>query len=180
MGFRRSLATAALVASAIFVGTVGSVAAASPAAPSTSTTTPTACAGHWPAVFNGVPTNYKAGARSGTYLWHGSRGFYLRVTHPGTAKVVFSGRIVSDQPMTVQPIRVEGKDYVTLTADKKTILYRFTNYGRIDGLNFQTACASKVTFTLNANWQHLPRWRVWIGATNAHPLQNPFTVERVL
>jgi hypothetical protein len=173
MALRRSLIAALLAASALFVGTVGSVAATEP------TTTPVTCDGHWPAVLQGVPSTWKAGAVAGTYIWHDSIGMHLRVTHRGTARLVFAGRIVSDQPMRVQAIRLEGSDFVALSADQKTITYRVSNYGRVDGLNFQTACAGKLTFTLSAGGERLPRWRIFIGHNGAHPLQNPFTITRV-
>ena len=144
-------------------------------------TTPT-CTGHWPDVVQGVPSKWKAGATAGDYIWHDRTGWHLRVTHARGAKVrvVFAGRIQSDQPLRVQAIKLEGIDFVALSADKKTITYRFANYGHIDGLNFQTACASKLTFTGSINGERLPRWRIFIGKDNVHPLQNPFTVVRVV
>ena len=154
----------------LLLALVGPVAAAE--------TTPT-CTGHWPAVVQGVPTLWKAGATAGDYIWHDRYGWHVRVTHPRSTKVVFAGRIQSDQPLRVQGVLLEGADYVALSADKKTITYRFANYGHIDGLNFQTACASKLTFTGSMNGERLPRWRIWIGKNNVHPLQNPFTVYRV-
>jgi hypothetical protein len=173
MALRRSLLAALLAASALFVGTVGSVTATEP------TTTPVTCDGHWPAATQGVPSTWKAGAVAGTYIWHDATGLHLRVTHRGTAKLVFAGKIVSDQPMRVQAVRLEGSDFVALSADHKTITYRVSNYGRVDGLNFQTACAAKLTFTLSAGGERLPRWRIFIGRNGAHPLQNPFSVTRV-
>jgi hypothetical protein len=163
--------SATFAALGLLLALVGPVAAADP-------TTPT-CVGHWPRVVQGVPTKWHAGAAAGDYIWHDSRGWHLRVTHPRVGKVVFAGRIESDQPLTVQAIKLEGVDFVALSADKKTITYRFANYGHIDGLNFQTACASKLTFTGSMQGARLPRWRIWIGLNNVHPLQNPFTVVRV-
>ena len=89
MALRRSLLAALLAASALFVGTVGSVTATEP------TTTPVTCDGHWPAATQGVPSTWKAGAVAGTYIWHDATGLHLRVTHRGTAKLVFAGKIVS-------------------------------------------------------------------------------------
>jgi len=177
MALRRSLLAALVAASALFVGTVGSVAAAEPT--TTPTTTPVTCDGRWPAVTQGVPSTWKAGAVAGTYIWHDATGLHLRVTHRGTAKLVFAGKIVSDQPMRVQAVRLEGSDFVALSADHKTITYRVSNFGRVDGLNFQTACAGKLTFTLSAGGERLPRWRIFVGRNGAHPLQNPFSVTRV-
>ena len=170
MRSRLSLLVSSFAALVLLVGTVGSVAAGEPDA---------ACTGHWPAVVTGKPSLWAPGAVAGDYIWRDATGFHVRVTHRGTSKVVFAGRIVSDQPLRVQAIRIEGSDYVALSADKKTISYRLTNYGRVDGLNFQTACAQKLTFVGNMNGERLPRWRIFIGARNVHPLQNPFTIYRV-
>ena len=110
-------------------------------APSVATTaaaasTAVACTdGHWPSSVQGVPTLFHAGARAGDYIWHDSRGWHLRVTHSGTARVVFSGRIVSSAPLDAAPVKLEGRDYVAVSADRKVITYRMVNYGRIDGFN---------------------------------------------
>ena len=99
---------------------------------------------HWPAATQGVPTTYKAGARAGDYIWHSSTGWHVRVTHPGSRRVVFTGRIVSDTPLTVSSVKLEKWDAISLSADKLTLTYRFVNYGRIDGFDFRTACATKL------------------------------------
>jgi hypothetical protein len=160
--------------------------AASTSVSASSTTTTTAaistttCSdGHWPASVQGVPTLFHAGARGGDYIWHDARGWHLRVTHAGTARVVFSGRIVSSAPLDAVPVKLEGRDYVALSADRKVITYRMVNYGRIDGFDFRTACAQRLTFTGNMAGSRLPTSRIWIGHNNRHPLQNPFIVTRV-
>ena len=142
-------------------------------------TTTTCSDGHWPASVQGVPTLFHAGARGGDYIWHDANGWHLRVTHAGTARVVFSGRIVSSAPLDEVPVKLEGRDYVALSADRKVITYRMVNYGRIDGFNFRTACAQRLTFTGNMAGSRLPTSRIWIGHNNRHPLQNPFIVTRV-
>ena len=68
---------------------------------------------------------------------------------------------------------------IALSADHKTLTYRFTNYGRIDGLNFQTNCAEHITFGGSMAASRLPIWRIWVGRGNHHPLTNPFTVSRL-
>ena len=68
--------------------------------------------GRWPAAAQGAPVTYHAGARAGDYLWHNGTGWHLRVTHPGSRRVVFSGRIVSDQPLTVSSVKLEAGDSV--------------------------------------------------------------------
>ena len=154
-------------------------------APSVATTaaaasTAVACTdGHWPYSVQGVPTLFHAGARAGDYIWHDSRGWHLRVTHSGTARVVFSGRIVSSAPLDAAPVKLEGRDYVAVSADRTVISYRMVNYGRIDGFDFRTACARSLSFLGNMAGVKLPTYRLWVGHYNRHPLQNPFIVTRV-
>jgi hypothetical protein len=154
--------------------------AASPA-PTTAAAATAACTnGHWPASVQGVPTAWHVGGAAGDYLWHDANGWHLRVTHRGTGKVVFSGRIVSSAPITsAVAVRLEGSDFIALSADKLTLTYRFSNYGKIDGLNFKTDCAKRLGFTGWMGTHKLPIGRIWIGHRNRHPLQNPFVVSRV-
>src|SRR5689334_6448186 len=151
--------------------------AATPTA-STAVVATAACTdGHWPAAVQGVPTLWHVGGAGGDYVWHDAAGWHLRVTHRGTAKVVFSGRIVASSPITsALPVRLEGADFIALSADKLTLTYRFTNYGRVDGLNFRTDCARRVTFAGSMGASKLPIGRIWVGRGNHHPLQNPFAV----
>ena len=50
--------------------------------------------------------------------------------------------------MTAKPIRLEGGDTMALSADKLTLTFRSYNYGRIDGIDFPTACARRLTFEI--------------------------------
>jgi hypothetical protein len=155
--------------------------AASLAAPApTSAATSTACVdGHWPAAVQGVPTLFRAGAAAGDYVWHDSTGWHLRVTHHGTSRVVFTGRIVSNAPMTAGAVRLEGGDSISLSADHRTLTYRLINHGGIDGLNIRTACATRLTFSGLISGARLPTGRIWIGRVDHHPRTNPFTVARL-
>ena len=148
-------------------------------ATTTPTSTTTACSDtHWPRTVQGMPTTLKAGGRAGDYIWHSSTGWHVRATHPGTAKVIFSGRIISTTPITVTPYRLEASDSLVLSADKLTLTYRFANYGRFDGFDFKTACARKLVFSGAMAGVKLPVGRIWIGVDGKHPLQNPFAVWR--
>jgi hypothetical protein len=165
--------TAALVAPATTF-------AATPTASTAAAATAACTDGHWPASVQGVPTLWHAGGAAGDYVWHDANGWHLRVTHRGTGKVIFSGRIVSSAPITsAVAVRLEGSDFIALSADKLTLTYRFSNYGRIDGLNFRTACARRVSFAGFMGASKLPIARIWVGRGNHHPLQNPFAVTRV-
>ena len=146
--------------------------------PATAAAATTCDEGRWPAATQGMPVTYKSGARAGDYIWHNDTGWHLRTTHIGSRRVVFTGRIVSDQPLTVSGVRLERGDTFTLSADKLTLTYRFVNYGNVDGLNFRTACATKLRIKGGMAGEKLPLTRIWIGRAGSHPLSNPFTIGR--
>jgi hypothetical protein len=180
MHVRRMLMSGVLGVSAVGAGLLVPAAtfAATPAT-ATTTTTPTCVDGHWPASVQGKPTSLKSGGRAGDYLWHDATGWHLRVTHPTSAKVVFTGRIVASAPLTVTPFRLESGDTWVLSADKLTLTYKFYNYGHIDGLDFKTACAHRLGFLGSIGGHKLPTSRIWIGHRNRHPLENRFVIVRI-
>ena len=163
--------------SAALVVPTATFAAAAPS-PTVATTTTTCDEGRWPAKVQGQPTTFKAGARAGDYIWHDGNGWHLRFTHPGSAKVIFSGTIVSNAALTVKGYKLEKGDSFHLSADRRTLTYRFSNYGKIDGLDFRTACASRLWFKGSMAGSTLPVGRIWVGRGGNHPLQNPFVVTR--
>jgi hypothetical protein len=167
--------------SVLAAGLTAPVAAfAATAPPPDATITATACTDtHWPLSVQGQPTLFHVGALGGDYIWHDLAGWHVRVTHPGTSRVVFSGRIVATAPMRVAPVRLEGGDTIALSADRLTLTYRLSNHGGIDGFNFQTACARRIAFSGAMSGALLPISRIWIGRANHHPLQNPFAIVRL-
>jgi hypothetical protein len=182
MNLRRSMFGGLIALSTLTTGLLApaTTLAATPAPTAATATTTTTCTdGHWPLAVQGVPTLFHAGAAAGDYIWHDVYGWHLRVTHRGTGRVVFSGRIVSSAPMTAAPFRLEAGDWISLSADRLTLTYRFVNYGAIDGVNIRTACARRLTFAGYMSGVKLPTTRIWVGRNNHHPLSNPFTVPRV-
>ncbi len=175
-----------LMAGMLCLGTLGfaiapsAVAAAPSAGGAATTTTPaTVCTeGHWPASVQGRPT-FAAGSRAGDYLWHDSKGWHLRVTHPGHYGVVFTGTIRADTALTVAGVALEKWDTFTLSADKKSVTYRFVNYGKVDGLDFRTACASRIGVVARMGGVKLPSTRIWVGRHGRHPLENGFAIRRL-
>ncbi|HEY5628436.1 MAG TPA: hypothetical protein VIR16_02910 [Candidatus Limnocylindrales bacterium] len=159
-------------------GTPTSV-AASTVGSTVASTSATCTDGHWPVSVQGRPTLFRAGARAGDYIWHDSTGWHLRVTHSGTGRVVFTGVIVASAPLDATPVKLERSDVVTVGADRRTITYRLVNYGGIDGFDFKTSCAARITFSGRMAGVLLPTSRIWIGRYDRHPLENPFTVRRV-
>jgi hypothetical protein len=179
MHFRRPLITG-LFGLSVLVAGLFAPATSFAASPSPATTATAACTdGHWPASVQGRPTSLHAGGGAGDYIWHSISGWHLRVTHANSTRRVFTGRIVASAPLTVTPARLEPGDWIALSADKLTITYKFYNYGRIDGLDFTTACAHRVTFRGSMSATKLPTGRIWIGYHNRHPLENPFVIVRV-
>jgi hypothetical protein len=175
----------ALTAGIVLMALPAGVAAASPTTAATPAetpivVTPPACVdGHWPASVQGRPLLFHAGARAGDYIWHDATGWHLRVTHQGKAGVVFTGKIVSAAPLDEVPVRLEPQDVVTLSADKKTITYRFVNYGGVDGFDFRASCSSRLAFTGRMAGLRLPDWRIRLGLHSRHPLENPFVIRRI-
>lgn len=152
--------------------------AATPTASAATVATTTCDEGRWPASAQGQPYMFKAGARAGDYLWHNGTGWHLRITHPGSTRIVFTGKIVSNTPLSVTSYKFESGDSFTLSADHKTLTYRVVNYGHIDGLDFRTACATRLWVRGSMAGHRLPVWRIRIGHAGRHPLQNPFVILR--
>ncbi len=153
--------------------------AANPAAVPATTVDTSCTAGHWPARTQGRPAALKVHGAAGDYLWHNAKGWHLRVTHRGSARMVFTGKIVSDQPLTVVPRRLESRDSYTLSGDGLTLTYRFVNHGSVDGLDIRTACATKLRVTGAVAGAKLPVRRIWLGRAGRHPHHNPFVIKRV-
>lgn len=184
--------TQALVGSA--VAGAGLLALAGPAsatttpaavrAPSASSPTPSAAAAKcdakpWAARIQGAPKGLSAGDRSGDYLWHDAHGLHLRVTHPGHARTVYTGVVSSSAPMRLNRVKLEKGDSVRLSASRRSFTFVFADYGRIDGVDFHTDCASTIAVShLNAGSKALTPAHVYLGATKDHPGHIPFTVHR--
>lgn len=174
----------AAAAAACIIGLSPAASAATPATTPSSTPAPSAKAAAcdrapWEAKVQGRPNAYHPGAASGDYLWHNRTGFHLRVTHHRTDRAVYSGRIVSSAPMRLDPVKLEGKDTVAISANHRIIYFRFDNHGRTDGINFHTDCARALTVSwLHRSGHRLPKDHVFLGAKAAHPAHIPFTVHR--
>ncbi len=152
--------------------------AATPAAVATDGSSATACtAGAWPAAVQGMPAVH-AGSAAGDYLWHDATGWHLRVTHVGTAGITFSGTIRANQKLHVTGFRLERGDAFRVSADGLSVSYRFVNHGALDGLNFTTACATRLGVSGRMSGALLPVRRIWVGHAGRHPLQNPFVIVR--
>jgi hypothetical protein len=174
------LAAFVLALSALSIGLIlpSSALAATSTVPATDGTTATACTGGpWPFAVQGMPALH-AGSPAGDYLWHDATGWHLRVTHVGTYGVTFSGTIRANKPLHVKGVALEPGDSFAVSADRLSVTYRFRNYGRLDGLDFTTECATRLGVGGRMNGALLPVRRIWIGHAGRHPLQNPFVIYR--
>jgi hypothetical protein len=164
-------AAAGVAACAVFAATTTTapIAEAQPPGPG--------CDDAWGARVQGVPPFY-SGDGGGVYLWH-DNGFHLRVTHRGDGEHVYAGTIVSATPVHITPVDLDPNDQLNLSPDGRTISYAFNNYGRTDGADFVTDCADYLTVgPLTADNVPLPSDRIYLGANEIHPDNNPLTIHR--
>lgn len=172
------------IAAAFAAATLGVTGLSALAAPANAATAPTpkaaACdATPWQGAVQGAP-HFAAGDRSGDYLWHDSHGFHLRVTHGSTHdRRIYSGEITASAPMRIDPVKLEKGDVAKLSANHRTLVFVFSNYGYVDGVNFHTDCASALKVAnLHVGNKNLGRGEVYLGKAKAHPKAIPFTVHR--
>jgi hypothetical protein len=138
---------------------------------------PERCRHPLPDVVLGNP-GVKAGDPQGFYVFHNG-DWQLRVTHPGQAKVVFAGVITATRIINLRTRHLEKRDHVYFTNHHKTVVFRFTDYGAIDGLSLNTHCAEKVTFKLWIGSDLAPVSSIFEGKDRvAGETSNPFTVQR--
>jgi hypothetical protein len=165
----------ALLGSSVFA----LAAPASATAPSTTPTPPKPCATSWPADVHGRPATFAAHAPAGAWMWHDAKGWHLRVTHASKDKKVFSGSVRSSTVVRATGYRLEGRDVLGRSADHKTIVFRFTNYGWVDGIDFTVAgCTPKLHIALAMSGKALPAAQIHLGADASSPVASRFTVVR--
>lgn len=154
----------------------GVVLSASPAQAAENTA---GCAtGALPGVVLGSP-DVKAQQAQGVYLWHGAHGYSLRVTHPGRTRIVVAGVItVSRDVSGLRRVALERADSVTRSNHGRTLAFRFTNYGGVDGIDFGAECSRTVRVALQIAGQPAAPGQVFLGRHRASPTSVPFTIER--
>jgi hypothetical protein len=134
--------------------------------------------GQLPNVVMGSP-DVRPGQSLGVYLWHGSNGYSLRATHPGSHKVVFSGRLTASRSFShVTKVAFERADALQLSSDHKTLTFRFTNYGHIDGINLSADCSALVRVKIRINDALASPRQIKLGKHRSNPTSNPFTIQR--
>lgn len=164
------------VMAALVVGTAATAAVASGTSSTTPSTTclPNGADDQWPAFAQGAP------ARSaGVAVWHNDDGWHVRVTHNTLHDRVFSGVVETRGALVdVTPVGLERNDHLKVGPGKHTILFRFNNYGRLDGFDFRTSCAPSLNFLFLSDGRRVPAARISIGSNGVHPAHNPFRITR--
>ncbi len=177
MNVKRIAAVGAMTAALVGVSATSAL-----AAPSSSTTPKPAAstclpAGHddaWPLLVNGRPAR-----DPGVRVFHDATGWHVRVTHNTLHDRVFSGEIATRGALVdVHAVRLEKNDYLKVGADHHTLVFRFNNYGGVDGFDFATHCAPALEFGFASDGHVLAPSRISIGAGGHSPAHDPFVIER--
>lgn len=135
-------------------------------------------AGQWPVEYEGRPASFQAHAQKGIYVWHDDRGWHLGVTHEGQGPAVFKGRISVNGRLIGHERFAEGRDEAVIRRDPMRILYRFVDWGWIDGLSFVTHCTSKIVIQGTIDGVPVTPEQVFIGAGGVHPDSVPLVIRR--
>jgi len=133
----------------------------------------------WPAAASGA---YRpaAGAAEGYYLSVTGNRWTVLVTHPGTAKISFTGRVtvpayaLSD--LVLAGPAADQQDSLTTRA----VTFRITSYGKVSGFSFTTSAkVNSITFTLNISGQPATAAQIYQGSTPTQASQpSPLTYTR--
>jgi hypothetical protein len=118
----------------------------------------------WPASVTG---SYQppAGAAEGYYLGVSGSTWTLEVTHPGTGKVTFAGKI------TINAGSITGLTPISLgTGDSthvngKTLTFTITSHGTVNGFRFAAKAATSITYTLKVNGEAATASQIYLGGT---------------
>lgn len=136
--------------------------------------------GAWPQVVEGSPSSFQAG--DGVYLWQDpDGGWALRATHASPHDgVIIAGTLHTEGRFVfVHRVRYPGYDVVAVSPNHRTILFRFVNYGWVDGFDFATRCSDGFSASFYIGGTLAPTDAVHLGAGAVNPTNNPFTIERV-
>jgi hypothetical protein len=95
----------------------------------------------------GTPSDAHPGM-TGIALWRDGEIWHLRASEAGPDRAVFAGKVETDGVIKYVRRHLEGGD-VTARAGRHDVGYRFTNYGRVDGIDFTVKCGAHLKITSN-------------------------------
>ncbi|HUI47223.1 MAG TPA: hypothetical protein VL119_00905 [Acidimicrobiia bacterium] len=171
----KRVAAAGVTAAILMISGATGASASTPAPTTGSGGTPTTCpAGPWPASANGRPAR-----DPGVRVWHDGTGWHVRVTHDTMHDRVFSGELVTTGDfIAVHAVRLEKNDRLLVGPMHHGLVFRFNNYGGVDGFDFATYCAPSIEFGFVSDGHVVPTSRISIGAAASHPAHDPFRISR--
>jgi hypothetical protein len=135
----------------------------------------------WAQAVQGAPTSFAAGS-DGAYVWYDpDGGWALRFTHADPQDTqIFAGSlsVTSGQFLDLTSLSDRPRDIVALSPNKRTIYFRFVDFGVLDGLNFATHCTKAFAIRIYEGGSLLPANAVHLGSSSANPPSDPFKVAR--
>ncbi len=172
---RRPVTTTATTALLTTTTTLATMPAPTPPVPAP----PDTCGkGAWPSEVQGRPLSFQVG--DGVYLWDDpDGGWALRATHSGPQDTaVISGTLTTGGKFVDVRRSQEGNDIVAVSANKRTILFRFVNYGWVDGFDFATRCSAGFSGSFYIGGNLASTTSIHLGAASVSPITNPLKVQR--
>ena len=180
MNLKRIAAAAVMTVSVLGAAFgVAAPAAHADTTPSPTPTPPSTCLPNnaddtWPAWVDGQPLR-----SGGVSLWHDEAGWHVRVTHNSLHDRVFSGEIATKGTLVnVTGVKLERNDSLKVGPNGHAIVFRFNNYGHVDGFDFDTSCGPALAMGFLTDGHRVAKSRISIGAGQAHPATNPFVIKR--
>ena len=166
------LAAGKIIDTATATGTAAGVPVAS------NTATVTVLKG-WPPAVTGTHRP-SAGAAEGYYLGITGNTWQLLVTHPGTAKVAFTGRISVPAGALGKITLINPTAGHQVSSTGKVITFSLPNYGKVTGFSFTTtAQVTSITVTLTIGGHPAAATQIYLGGTPTHPgISSPLTYTR--
>ena len=150
-----------------------------PPAPPTPSTAALNDSEHWPAAIEGRPTKLDDGSARGWYFWHDGNGLHLDTTTPQDKGHVFEAVLTTKGTFRdIDKIHLEGADDVKLLDNGHKLVVQFHTYDGIDGVNFHIDGGDSLRLRLDEGGHLIDRSSIFIGHGNAHPWNDPFTIDR--
>jgi predicted outer membrane repeat protein len=160
--------TAADVAAGKVTDTATGTATTATGVPVTSAPSTVTVARGWPPAVAGT---YKpaAHAAEGYYLGVTTNTWQLLVTHPGTTKVAFTGRITVPAGALGHLSLISRATGHQVTLTGRVLTFTLPDSGKVTGFRFTTSKAPSITLTLNIAGHPATTSQLFLGGTAAHP-----------
>jgi len=161
--------TAADLAAGTITGTATAAAATANGVPVTSPTATVTVPKGWPPVVTGV-FRPAAGAAEGYYLGVTGNTWSVFVTHPGTAKVAFTGHVSVPAGTLGHLSVINPTAGHQLSTTGKVITFTLPDYGKVTGFSFTTtAKVSSISLTLDIGGHPATASQINLGGTPTNP-----------